>query len=45
MPDLLHKRYDINIRTCETEEELTFATKGTIRSEGKGQKSFISKPI
>jgi putative DNA methylase len=41
VPDLLYKRYDINIRTCETEEELTLATKGTIRSEGKGQNSYL----
>jgi len=41
IPDKLHKRYDIHVRTNVSADELTKAAKGTVRSDGRGKESFL----
>ena len=41
VPDARHKRYDIVIRSVATEKQLTGATRGTVRSDGRGQDPYL----
>lgn len=41
VPDEKNRRYDISIRSGVSLEELTEAEKGTVRSDGKGQDSYL----
>jgi putative DNA methylase len=41
VPDAKRKRYDIAIRSDVTEKQLTEATKGTVRSDGRGQDPYL----
>lgn len=40
-PDLVNKRYNILIRSNVTDEDLIAAEKGTVRSDGRGQDSYL----
>lgn len=41
IPDYEHKRYDIEVRYAKSDAELSNASQGTIRSDGKGQESYL----
>lgn len=41
IPDYEHKRYDIEVRYAKSDIELSKATLGTVRSDGKGQESYL----
>ena len=40
-PDEKRKRYDIEIRSCVSEQELKAAEIGTVRSDGRGQDTYL----
>ena len=41
VPDALHKRYDIVIRSGVTKTEFAAAIQGTVRSDGRGQDPYL----
>jgi putative DNA methylase len=41
VPDQKNKRYDILIHSGVSEEEVTKATQGTVRSDGRGQDAYL----
>jgi len=41
VPDPLHKRYDIVVRSGLTKVELAAATEGTVRTDGRGQDRIL----
>jgi len=41
VPDLQHKRYDITVRTGVSTDDLTRATRGTVRTDGQGQEPYL----
>lgn len=40
-PDSKNKRYDIKIKTCLGDAELEIASKGTVRTDGRGQDPYL----
>ena len=45
VPDKANKRYDIEIRSGVSNSEIQAAEKGTVRSDGRGQESYIIHPM
>jgi putative DNA methylase len=41
VPDPLHKRYEIVVRSGLSKEELSAATVGTVRTDGRGQEPYL----
>ena len=41
VPDQEHKRYEVAIRSGVTDEQLTAAERGTVRSDGRGQEPYL----
>jgi putative DNA methylase len=41
VPDPLNKRYEIQVRYADSDLELQLASKGTVRSDGKGQEAYL----
>jgi len=41
VPDALHKRYEIVVRSGVTETELAAAAQGTVRTDGRGQDPYL----
>ena len=45
VPDPVQKRYDIKVRVGVSTEEIAAATKGTVRSDGRGQDPYLCHTV
>jgi putative DNA methylase len=45
VPDLLGKRYDIQVRTDVSADELARSAKGTVRTDGRGQEPYLMHTV